>query len=334
MELENEKLQKAQVAEAKAAATLAAQQKLFDSELPKWERIIASLSHNLIRTRAIDLGLVEAQDVANKLRLKIWDAISKYDPSKEAALNTWITRLLRQECVLIMQAHYNKVNRGRRRILFSIEKERRMDCVREELNDSVIPECIWQGFKDTEQSLADEASVIVKKVDLVWSIVDSAEIYPVKQLQKVINIYQEGKVLLHVPLANSSLEEFDEGSVDPPDFEAEAAFDNIFAVPWFRRNTDIIFQALQNKEPGGLNEKKVFAMILSGRYGTDREIADHLDINFAKVGEVRFKAKIVFALVEGIPISTFSKAQNALTLARRLRTLLKPYVGELPTVVP
>lgn len=258
MELENEKLQKAQAADAQAAATLAAQQKLFDSELPKWERIIASLSHNLIRTRAIDMGLFEAQDVANKLRLKIWDAIRKYDSSREAALNTWITRLLRQECVLIMQAHYNKVPR-------------------DAAGNAVTPISI-DGFEDTD----DE---------------------------------HKYEFLL-------------------PDKEAEAAFERIFAVPWFRKNTDIIFHALQNKEPGGLNEKKVFAMILSGRYGTDREIADHLDVNFAKVGEVRFKAKIVFALVEGIPISTFSKAQNALTLAKRLRTLLKPYVGELPTVVP
>lgn len=314
-------------------------QKLFESELPKWENIIASLANNLIYTRAIDRGLVEAQDIQNKLRLKLWDAIRKYDPKatgargEQVALNTWITRLLRQECILIMQAHYHKVQRGRRRILFSFTDKEEQAEIRYDLNHRVLPECIRQGFIDVYLPLIDTATVKIRKKDAVWLIVDSGEIYTTKQLKATLNIYQEGKVLLPIPLV-SSLEDTDrEGFIDLPDLNATAALENVLAEPWFRKNVRLIFHVLQNREPKGLNEKKVFAMILSGRYGSDRDISKLLDVNFAKIGDVRFKAKIVFAIVEGIPISTFSRAQNAVTLAIRIRNMLKPIVGELPAMI-
>lgn len=335
-----------------AEKILAQQQKLFNEELPKWESTIAQLAFNLLNTRAIDKGLLGVDDVRNMLRMVMWNAIKKYNPDRGTALNVWITNLMRQECSLITQAHYNKVPRERKKKLFTIENKLQQMCLVAAFNSKIIQECIWKGFKAIEQPLDITATVEVKKKDRLWYIVDGAVTYKVKQLQKVLTIYQDGKAILPVPLVGSLDKE--EGGADTfldiEDPRAVAAYEELSTKNWFRKNTDLIFKILQNRErkyvlhtyPGlagyrlrrkGLNEKKVFAMILSGKYGSDREISELLDINFAKVGEVRFKARIVFALIEGIPLSEFSQARNVIGMAKRLRTQLLPYIGHLPDVI-
>lgn len=241
---------------------LSDRRKLFEELLPEWEGIIASLAYGLLSTRTIDRGLVGIEDIQNQLRETLWRAIEKYErgrrgakAKKDAELHTWITKLLKQECSLIVEAHYNKVPRD------------------------------GEGHPMPLQSLR-----------VVYDTDNPDE----------------------------------ENVMDVEDPRAEMAFDELADDEWFRKNVSLIFKVLKNKK--SINEKLAFAMLLSGRYESDREIAEILDVNFAKVGEVRFKAKLVFALIEGIPIDTFTTAQNAEKMAVRMRHLLRSYVDELPKV--
>jgi len=234
-------------------ADLSDRAKLFEELLPEWENIIASLAYRLLHTRAIDRGLLEAEDIRNILRLKLWQAIEKYDESRGTKLDSWITGLLRQECSLLTQAHYNKQNRG-----------------------------------------------------------------------------PDGRVLLHIPLTGT-LEDNEGEALDIEDPGALYAFDAVAELEWFRLHTELIFKVLQTKP--SLDEKRVFEMLLSGQYESDREIADELEVNFAKVGEVRFKAKLVLAIMEQIPLSTVTKAKNVERVAHRLRAALSKHVEGLPTIV-
>lgn len=217
--------------------------KLFEEELPEWESIIANLAFNLLRTRTIDRGLMEHCDVQNQLREVMWHAIEKYEEGHGATLDTWITKLLRQECKLITQAHYHKVPRD-------------------------------------------------------------AEGHPIPLLPLVAQ-YEDSDTELFL---------------DIEDPEAQYQFDKIFEDSWFTDNVYAVFQVLKKKK--ALNEKLAFAMILSGQYKNDREIAEVLKVNFAKIAEVRFKAKIVFAILEGIPLDQFTKAQNAEQIAKRIKQQL------------
>lgn len=320
-----------------------AHQRLFNELLPDWENIIASIAFNLLNSKPIDKGLLEMKDVQNMLRMSMYQAIAKYDPDRGMALNVWITDKLHQDCALLTQAHYHKVPRGKRQTIISIKGKWRRACVQAALNDSTIPKCLQQAFRDIDLPLAREATIVIKKCCRRWYIIDNEETYTAKQLKKTLNIDQEGRVTVPIPLVGRD-EEGKESYLDITDPNAEAAYEEVAAGPWFNRNTELVFRVLQNKEKVvdgkrvGLNEPKAFSMILSGKYGSDKEIAELLgetpeSINFAKVGEVRFKAKIVFAIMERMSISSFTQARNAIPMAKRLRALLKPYVEDLPSIV-
>lgn len=236
---------------------LSDRKKLFEEQLPQWESIISYLAFNLLQTRTIDRGLMGPKDVQQRLRMALWRAVEQYEEGKGAKLNTWITNILKQECSLLVQAHYHKVPRDKEGNPLHL------------LRLQTVP--LWE---DEER----DKSIVVE---------------------------------------------------DPA---AAAAFDMIAETDWFKRDVRLIFKVLRKKK--SIDEKKAFAMILSGKYASDREIADLLEVNFAKVGEVRFKAKLVFALLEGIPIETFTNAQNAEKLAKRLRHLLRPYVVSFPIEEP
>lgn len=268
---------------------LADRRKLFEEILPEWEGIIRSLAFKLLRTRTIDRGLMGVEDIQNQLRATLWTAIDKYQTGRGAELHTWITNLLKQECSLIVEAHYNKVPRG-------------------------YVTCAICGIhrKDLSRHVEDVHEM---------SVDEYRELYSDSRL--------EGIIMPLLPLTVVyDAEAPDEEGLDIEDPGAETAFDEVADNEWFRRNTDLIFKVLQKKQ--SINEKLAFAMILSGRYESDREIAEVLDVNFAKVGEVRMKAKIVFAILEDIPIENFTNAQNAKKIAKRMRHLLRPHVDELP----
>lgn len=233
---------------------LSDRRKLFEEELPRWEGIIASLAYKLLTTRAIDRGLLGLDDIQNELRLEMWKAIEKYEEGRGTALNTWITKLLRQRCRLITQAHYNKQPRD-----------------------------------------------------------------------------AEGRVQIPLPLHRLQ-EDGQDWFLDIEDPRAEAAFDVPIEQEWFDQNVDLVFKVLEHKK--SIDEPRAFQMILSGGYKTDREIGDILGVNFAKVGEVRFKAKVVFALALGIPTDKFTHAKNAEKIAKRLRTRLRPYLKDLHLASP
>lgn len=233
---------------------LSDRRKLFEEELPHWENIIASLAFNLLQTRAIDRGLLGMEDIQNSLRAAMWDAIEKYDIERGTKLNTWITKLLKQKCALITQAHYNKQPRD-----------------------------------------------------------------------------SEGHVLVLLPLTGSYGNDEEEQFIDVEDPEAQAAFDMVVERQWFSRHTELVRKVL--KVGDSLDEQEAFTMILSGEYQSDREIADILKVNFAKVGDVRLKARIVFAILEHIPLRTFTQAHDIEKRAKRIRNILRSHVEGLPDTV-
>jgi len=232
--------------------------KLFNEQLPAWERYIAKLSYGLLQSRAVDPGLLGADDIRQELRLALWDAVSKYDPERtgkdgrKAELPTWIIRLLRQKCILLMQAHWDK--------------------------------------------------------------------------------------LKTVPL-NYTTDEGEEVPLEVEDKEALTLINRLFERDWFDRYRIMIDQVLvgskDDTEPylGTVDEKKIFRMILSGRYATDSEIAEELGLNFAKVGEVRLKAKLVLAIMEEVPIQEVTKDKSSERLSKRLRYLLGKHVNSVPALV-
>lgn len=280
---------------------LSDRKKLFEEQLPRWESIISYLAFNLLQTRTIDRGLMGAKDVQQRLRIALWRAVEQYEEDKGAKLNTWITNILKQECSLIVEAHYNKLPRSY------------ATCAVCELGEE--PKVVRK--KDLTRHIEQEHEMSVREY---------RELYPDSSV--------EGNPMPLMRLQTVPLWEDEEQdkSIVVEDPTAAAAFDMIAETDWFKRDVRLIFKVLQKKK--SINEKQAFAMILSGKYASDREIADRLKVNFAKVGEVRFKAKLVFALLEGIPIETFTNAQNAEKLAKRLRHLLRPYVTSFPIEEP
>lgn len=239
---------------------LSDRRKLFSEVLPEWEGIIASLAYNLLRTRTIDRGLLGVEDIQQELRLVLLQAVEKFEEGtpgrdgKEAQLDTWITKLLRQKCSLIVQEHYNKVPR------------------------------------DAEGTARHPIPLITQ-------------------------VGEDGELVFDIE--------------DPT---AEEAFAMIAAEDWFRYNVSLIYSVLEVRD--SIDERRTFAMILSSKYSSDREIAEELGLNFAKVGEVRFKAKLIFALLEHIPIESFTRAQNAESLTKRLRRLIKLQENQPPITEP
>ena len=70
-------------------------------------------------------------------------------------------------------------------------------------------------------------------------------------------------------------------------------------------------------------EREVFDLILSYDPDlSDQTIADNYDVDFAKVAEVRLKAKVALAILVGIKFETFTLAKNAEAVARRVATAL------------
>jgi hypothetical protein len=184
----------------------------------------------------------------------MWRAVETYDSTKEASLDTWINFLLRRECSLIVEDHYNRVPRDG--------------------DGDPIPILSLTPSFDPDD---DESWVL--------NIEDPCSTYDIEAV---------------------------EGN------------------EWFKRNAHLIFRVL-NKH-GAIDEVKAFAMILSGKYSSDKEIAKVMHVNWAKVGEVRLKAKLVFALMENIPLSRFTKDKNAEKVFKRIKSRLRPYLKQ-PTAL-
>jgi len=65
-------------------------------------------------------------------------------------------------------------------------------------------------------------------------------------------------------------------------------------------------------------ELTIYDKLISGEYETDMEIANELEIDFAIVGEVRFKAKITLAILCCIPFEIFTRAKNTRQVAEQV----------------
>ena len=85
------------------------------------------------------------------------------------------------------------------------------------------------------------------------------------------------------------------------------------------------FTSIMNKIRNVLSEgftQQVFDMILSRKYESDADIAEELEVDFARVSEIRLKIKIAFAILGDIPIESFTTAQNSKTIEKTLRKKL------------
>ena len=120
------------------------------------------------------------------------------------------------------------------------------------------------------------------------------------------------------PLYNYSLDK----EVDEMPFQIEDAYsiDSLLSFideEWFQDLMIKIRKVLSE----GFNQQ-VFDMIVSRKYESDADIAKELDVDFARVSEIRLKVKIAFAILNDIPIDSFTNAQNSITIERTLRKKL------------
>jgi hypothetical protein len=231
---------------------LTERKELFTRLLPEWEGTIAHLALTLLQTRVIDRGLLELSDVQQRLRFTMWRAVAQYKEDYKTKLSTWILKLLKQECSLLVESQYNCVPRdGQGNALFPL-------------------------------SLSSD----------------------LRQQQRDLDSPLYGK-----PITD----------IDIEDKRAYNAFEEVVEDSWFQERVKQISLILCKRK--NLDERQIFSMILSDHYNSDKEIADEVGVNFAKVGEVRAKAKIALALLEGIPIRSFTRAKSAERLASRIRLI-------------
>jgi hypothetical protein len=215
-------------------------QKLFLEVLPKWESRIKSVSFQTITAKPLP-SYLDSEDVANRLRLAIWHAVTSWDEEKGMALDSWIFHCIQQGRSLMVEEFYGKIPRtseGNRIPISSI--------------DSMVT---VEGDEEVEAQLVDM-------------------------------------------LAQEQITEFVE-----------------------RESFDEVMVKIRTILPNEFHQK-VFDMILSGEYDSDQDIADTLEVDFARIGDVRFRMKIAFAVMSDIPISTFTTAQNAARMASEMKRKL------------
>jgi len=104
-------------------------------------------------------------------------------------------------------------------------------------------------------------------------------------------------------------------------FEDVAALDKIKELSE-RESFEVSMQKIRLILPNEFHQT-VFDMILSEEYKSDQAIADELKVDFARVCDVRHRMKVAFAVLNNIPISTFTRAQNAARMAEEMKRKLK-----------
>lgn len=217
---------------------------LFTEQLPKWEGFIYARAAELLSTRVIDRGLYGVEDIQQTLRIALWQAIEKYDESKHCSLDTWITKLLKQKCSLLVENQYRAVPRE----------------------------------------------------------VDGTPLYPEALYYKT----ETGEVE----------REFE-------DVAAEARFNALIEKDWFKGFLRAVKPMLKQRK--GYHEEQIWRLLLTGKYNTSQEIADELGINFAKVGSFRLKLKLIYCMLNDIPVEKATNVKNRDVLFKRLKRSFKPF---------
>jgi len=116
--------------------------------------------------------------------------------------------------------------------------------------------------------------------------------------------------------------DLDDGEVETQ-FADPRALDPIEAIAENESFDEAMWQ-IRATLPNELH-KTIFDMILSEEYDSDQKIANALKIDFARVCDVRLRMKIAFAILHNIPISSFTKAQNARRIESELQRKLAPF---------
>jgi len=224
---------------------------------------------------------------------------------------------------------------------------------RQELFNEMLPD--WEGairylaFRLMQTRTLDRG--LIEQVDLqnqlreaMWSAIETYDPKWETKLSTWINFKLKRECSLIVqdhynkvprdgegnPIAILSLtpefdpENEDNWALNIEDPHATDGIDLVDGMEWFKRNTELIYKVL--KPDGAIDEVEAFTMMMSDEYASDKEIARVLNVNWAKVGEVRMKAKIVFSIMEGIPLESFTRDKNAVKVYRRIRHLLRSHI--------
>jgi len=232
-------------------------QELFTTELPKWEVKIRSMSYQLLNTRTIDRGLLGQEDIENMLRVALVKAIRDFKEGKGMKLSSWILHILKQECSLITENHYNKVPRADDAPEEEDKEEGRKKKKKKEGGTPLYLEPLYRNIGGEEVALELEDLDAFEKMQ---------------------------------------------------EYEEQEAFN---------RDAKLVYKALK---PGF--ERRCYKLLLTENW-SDNTIAKYLGVNFAKVGEVRFKAALAFAVLRNIPIAEFTNAKNAKRIQRRMHLALQ-----------
>jgi hypothetical protein len=193
--------------------------------------------------------LYEVEEIEQRLRIGIWRAMEKFDPTKGMSLESWIFGQINQTAALTVEEQYHH------------RQDWKGDLVRTLEIDGNIDE-----DPDGEDSIAGLQVEDPTAVGRTLSIVGDAE---VKRLKREIRqVMKQGR------------------------------------------------------------ELTIYDKIISGEYESDQEIASELEIDFAIVGEVRFKAKVALAILVELPFKLFTKAKNIRDVAKRVATSLGYGEGE------
>jgi len=101
------------------------------------------------------------------------------------------------------------------------------------------------------------------------------------------------------------------------DVSSEDRFEEMINGEWLEKLLAAVKPLLKQRKR--YHEEEIWTRMLSGMYQSDYEIAEELNINFAKVSAARTKLKLVYCMLTGIPVEKVSKAIDIDILYRQLR---------------
>jgi len=132
---------------------------------------------------------------------------------------------------------------------------------------------------------------------------------------------EEGTPLYPEPLYYST--EKGETIKEFEDKATEVAFTDWLDEEWLNGVIGSFKSILEQRK--GYHEEQILRALLSGKYETDTAIADALGINFAQVSAFHVKLKMLYCLLNDLPVEKASGAANRHILFQRLKNQFQPY---------